>query len=165
MHITDHVELAVRHGRRRLAAPVLAAALAVALALPTGAAAKVYTLNGKVKGDSNSDVSVKVVVRNGEPQRLKGLTYRNLDATCNVDGTTTVPAGELSGTGGKNVGPSVEVDNSFRWVSYPDDGARYVNMFGNLKKGGRLIKATLEVYDNDPAVCAAAKGTVTLRQA
>jgi len=94
------------------------------------------------------------VVRNGQPQRLKGLTYRNLDSDC--------AAGELSGSGGKNQGPSVEFDNSFRWVSYPQAGARHVNMYGKVRRRGRRIRATLEVFDNEN-LCDA-KGKVTLRK-
>ena len=126
------------------------------LALPAGASAArtTYTLKGKVDGDANSRVSVKVVVRNGQPQRLKGLTYRNLDSDC--------AAGELSGSGGKNLGASVEFNNSFRWVSYPQGGSRHVNMYGKVRRRGRRITATLEVFDNEN-LCDA-KGKVTLRK-
>ena len=135
-------------------------ALLAALALPGTAlgAARTYTLKGKVEGDANSAVSVKVVVVSGKPRRLKGLTYRNLDANC--DGS---PTGELSGSAGRNVGPSgFEFDGSFRWVSYPANPSRNVNMFGKVRRRGRLITATLEVFNND--FCSNAKGKVRLRK-
>lgn len=138
---------------------LICCALMVAFALPGTAlgATTTYTLKGKVEGDANSVVSVKVVVVNGKPRRLKGLAYRNLNASC--DGS---PTGEVSGFAGKNLGPSIELGGSFRWVSYPTDPSRFVNMFGTVRRRGRLITATLEVFNND--ACSNAKGSVRLRR-
>lgn len=139
-----------------LAAVCLAVGL---LAVPSTAAAGrvVHTLKGGIAGDANARVKMKVVVRNGDPRRVKGLSYRNLDADCN--GT---PAGQLSGSAGRNLGPGVEFDNSFRWVSFPANPPRQVNMVGKLKRRGRKATGRLEVGSNES--CANTDDRVTLRK-
>jgi hypothetical protein len=139
----------------------LTACVAVA-AVSTAAAARtegaVHKLKGKMAGDANSAVSVKVVVRNGDPRRLKELEFKRLDAFCGDD-----PAGELSGKGGRNLGPGVEFDNSFNWFSFPQQPApRQVNMFGKLRREGKKLGGRLEVLSN--STCANAQGRVTLRK-
>ena len=128
-----------------------------AATLEATARPRVYTLEGALEGDPNSAVSVKLVLENGRPERLERLTYRNLDATCIGAGTTA----ELSGDGGENVGPSIEADNTFRWISYPGGpGQGYANMFGEIQQGGTLITATLEINDDG----CLARGNATLRR-
>jgi len=136
--------------------------LAVIVAAPgVAAAAKVtHTLEGAMVGDANSSVKLKVVVKNGEPSKVKALTYENLDAFCNEDGTTITPAGELSGNAGKALNRRVEFDNSFNWFSNPADPSRRVELFGKLKQKGKKAVGTIGVFAND--TCAAAKGQVKL---
>jgi len=134
----------------------LGAILAVAPA-SASAGRVVHTLKGKMANDPNSRVKVKVVVRNGDPKRLKGLEFKNLDAFCDDP-----PAGELSGKAGKNQGPGVEFDNSVRWVSFPANPSRHVNLVGKLRRHGRKLTGRLEVFSN--TICANAEGRVTLRK-
>ncbi|MGH2986450.1 MAG: hypothetical protein ACRDLO_07175 [Solirubrobacterales bacterium] len=140
-------------------------ALAVALALPATAMAgrTVHKLSGPVTGDPNGKVSIEVVVKNGKPQKLRRLTYENLDAHCNVDGTTIVPAGELSGNAGRNLAGFQDPQHSlFQWFSFPNDGAREVDARGRVKERGKKVVGEIDVYDNN--ACAAStknKFTVT----
>jgi hypothetical protein len=149
-------------------------ALVGTLAAPAaaGAAVHVYRLTGTVHAEGvpgTGKMSVKVVVRNGEPKRLRNLTYRNLPARCNVSDTPLqpqyVPAGRVSGSGGANVGGGLEFDRSFRWVSYPSKPPRYVNMLGKVSGNGkRIFKGRIEVFNNTPGVCQAAVGTFTAKR-
>jgi hypothetical protein len=123
---------------------------------------KTLSLNGKIVGDENSQVTLKIVVKNGEPKKVKGLTYANFDAYCDADGSLG-PApphyvGEITGSAGKNVGTKIYPDGDFYWVSYPDDGARMVEGWGTVKKGGKKVVGDIAVYNNDLDQCETAKG-------
>jgi hypothetical protein len=126
------------------------------LAVPVSleAAKKTYRLAGPVEGDPNATVSVQVVVKNRKPRKLKNLEYENLDAHCNVDGTTIEPAGELSGNAGRNLAGFQDPQHSlFQWYSFPNDGARQVDARGRVKMKGKKVVGEIDVYDN--ARCAA----------
>jgi hypothetical protein len=138
---------------------VVAATLALAVAPGALGAKKTYKLSGPVEGDPNGSVAIQVVVKNGKPRKLKKLVYENLDAHCNVDGTTIVPAGELSGNAGKNLAGFQDPQHSlFQWYSFPDDGARQVDARGRVKMKGKKVVGEIDVYDNDPNRCAASTG-------
>jgi len=171
-----------RIGRQKAIAPTLSpmrslipiCALVGALAAPAAApaAVHVYKVTGTVHAEGvpgTGTMSVKVVVKNGEPKRLRNLTYKNLPARCNVSDVPLqpqyVPAGALSGSGGANVGGGLEFDRSFRWVSYPSNPPRYVNMLGKVSGNGtRIFKGRIEVFNNTPGACQAAVGTFTARK-
>jgi hypothetical protein len=122
---------------------------ALAVAAPAIAGKTVHKLSGPVTGDPNGKVSIDVVVKNGKPQKLRNLRYKNLDAHCNVDGTTIVPAGELSGHAGKNLAGFQDPQHSlFQWFSFPDDGAREVDARGRAKQKGKKVVGEIDVYDN-----------------
>ena len=121
------------------------------LAVPVSleAAKKTYRLAGPVEGDPNATVSVQVVVKNKKPRKLKNLEYENLDAHCNVDGTTIEPAGELTGNAGRNLAGFQDPQHSlFQWFSFPNDGARQVDANGRVKQRGKKIVGVISVYDN-----------------
>jgi len=154
----------IRRHQRRQPPGYLALLIALTLvlagaSLPTHAApgTVVHTLKGKMANDPNSRVKVRVVVRNRDPKRLKGLEFSNLDAFCDED-----PAGQLTGKAGKNLGPGVEFDNSVRWVSFPRNPSRQVNLVGKLRRHGKKLTGRLEVFSN--TTCANAGGKVTLRK-
>ena len=124
----------------------------LAVAAATAYAAKTtYELEGPVEGDANARVSLKVVVKDGKPRAVKGLRYENLDTFCDQDAEVgyETPAGERSGSAGKNEGPRIESDNSFRWVSYPSDPSRSVNVVGKVKRHGKKVTGLLEVFFNE----------------
>jgi hypothetical protein len=136
---------------------VVAAALVL---LPAGADAaktKSHKLEGRMVGDPNSRVSMTVVTRRGDPKRVKRLRYRNLDTFCDLDDEVgfETPVGDRSGSAGRNIGPGVELDNSFRWVSFPEDPPRQVNVVGKVKRRGKKVTGTIEVLDNEAPVCQA----------
>lgn len=139
---------------------VVAGAMVGSLALAgTASGGKVvHKLSGPVTGDPNAKISIEVVVKNGEPKRIRNLKYKDLDAHCNVDGTTTVPAGELSGNAGKNVNaPGIELELAnywlFQWFSFPNDGAREVDAHGKIRSKGKKVVGIIDVYQAEP--CAA----------
>jgi hypothetical protein len=127
--------------------------LVVALALPAAATAakKTFKLSGPVAGDANAEVEISVTVKNGKPKKVKKLSYENLDAYCDLDDEVgyETPDGERSGSAGVNVGPPVEADRSFRWVSFPEDPSRQVNVVGKVKRRGKKVTGFLEVFFNE----------------
>ena len=126
---------------------ISACALVVALVLPASAAGTTYRLKGKVAGDANGTVTLKVVLRNGKPQRLKAFAYKNLDGFCNQDDTIgyETPAGQRSG----NLGGSTRIDygGAFMDVWYAPNPQR-VGIFGYVRNRGNRVRATIEVYFN-----------------
>lgn len=148
----------------RIKLAVCACGLITAVLLPATAQAQVRTLKGKVVGDENSAVSVKVVLKNGKPKRLKGLTYTNLDAYCDPDGSFGPQApeyvGEVSGSAGKNLGPRIEVGGYFDWFSYPESPSRQVTFAGRLKNGGKKAVGDIGVFNNES--CENAQGQAKL---
>jgi hypothetical protein len=76
---------------------VLALAAILSLALSATAFAAAKDLTGKVKGDSNSKVTVTVFKdKKGKPLNVVSIKFSNLDYQC--DGGAGVFAGEKSGT-------------------------------------------------------------------
>ena len=147
---------------RKLVPPAaIALLLVLTLAAPAvsgkGKNAKVHELSGKIAGDANAKVSLEVVVRNREPRKVRNLVYKNIDTFCDQDAEVgfETPVGDRSGKGGKNLGPRVEFDNSFRWVSNPDNPSRTINIVGKVKRRGKKVTGLLEVYFNDFPACKA----------
>jgi hypothetical protein len=148
-------------------------ALVVLLVSPAGASAavQVHKLTGTFKAEGvpgTGTVSIKVVVKDGTPVRITGLTFKNLPARCNVGelgAPVYEPAGKLSGGGGKNSnGDGIEFGGALQWISYPGQGARQVLMNGKLSKSGkRISKGRLEVHNNK-AGCQTAVGTFTAQK-
>jgi hypothetical protein len=145
-------------------------ALAI-LAVPAsaGAATVTHTLSGKMvdeatsETDANSKVTVKVVVRNGKPVRLKALAFRRLNGYCRDEaGDPLYFVGQFGGVGGRNRNPRIEVGNLFNWFSYPSNPPRRVEFFGKIRNRGQRIVANLNVYNNTPGQCSFAKGRVRL---
>jgi hypothetical protein len=136
---------------------VLIAIAAVVFAGAAIAATKTHKLAGPVAGDANAKVKIQVVVKNGEPRKVKKLTYKNLDTFCDHDDEVgfETAAGDRSGSAGKNLGPKIESDGSFRWVSYPTDPDRTVNVIGVVKQKGKKVGGLLEVFFNDFPTCKA----------
>lgn len=154
----------------------IVAGLVLGLVLAAGAegAKTTHKLTGKMVDkangsvDPNSKVSVKVVVKNGEPRRLKALRFDNLNGYCrDVADGPLYQTGEFSGVGGKNLSPRIENNGIFNWFSYPPDPPnppRRVEFFGKIKKQGKRIDATLNVYNNASGQCSFALGTVALKK-
>jgi hypothetical protein len=157
--------------KRLIAFAVLACALAVPATSP--AAIQVHKLTGTFHAEGvpgTGTVSVKVVVKNGRPVRIKNLTFKNLPARCNVSETPGSPiyepAGILSGGAGANSnGDGIEFGRALQWISYPANGARQVLMNGKLSKSGkRISKGKLEVHNNAPGACQSAVGTFSAKK-
>lgn len=80
-------------------ARILAVTAALAVALTAVAVADTKTLTGKIKGDSNAKVTVKLVKnKNGVATRIKSLTIARVDTRCSYDEA-----------GRSNAGPQVTV--------------------------------------------------------
>lgn len=150
---------------------LLALAAVALLALPAAASAavKVNTLTGTFKPESvagKGTVIVKVVVKNGNPVRIKSVVFKNLPARCNVGETpgspVYQPAGKMSGSGGKNLDDAIDFGRRVTWISYPSAGKRQVTMNGRLNKAGTvLFKGELQVHNNAPGACQSAVGKFT----
>jgi hypothetical protein len=145
---------------------VVACVLVVALAVPALAPAakkKTYSLSGPATGDANGKVSLKVVVKNGKPKKIKGLAYENLDAFCRVDESTMVPAGEFTGSAGTNLNPpGIEPGRLMQWFSYPENPSRQVTMNGKVSANGKTAKGTIGVFNNEE--CGAAEFDFTAKK-
>jgi hypothetical protein len=135
--------------------------------LPATAVAgqEVRTLKGGLVGDANSMVQFKVVLKNGKPKKVKRLRFENLDAYCRG-----AYVGELSGTGGRNLGFGPDpppLGWTFYWVSYPTDPSRMIEMYGKLLRRFNFNRArgTMAVYSNQEFdQCGAASGEFRLRK-
>lgn len=160
-------------GRSSFSAAALAAlACVLAGACAAPAAAAVNRLTGTVQavgvpGRGTVHIHVKLN-RRGAPVRVTKVVYQGLDARCNVGepgSPAYEPAGELSGNAGRNIGPAVEFDRTFRWVSYPARQPRFVNVFGKLnRRGTRITRGRIDVAVNTPGACQTAVGTFTARR-
>jgi hypothetical protein len=164
-------ELKTIASKRLIAASLLAAALLVPASAP--AAQQVHKLTGTFHAEGvpgTGKVSIKVVVRNRKPVRVKNLTFKNLPARCNVSEVPLQPvyepAGTLSGGAGANSnGDGIEFGRALQWISYPNNGARQVLMNGKLSKSGkRITKGKLEVHNNASGACQSAVGTFTAKK-
>jgi hypothetical protein len=131
---------------------VLAVVLVGGLVLPSGAMAakkKVYELEGSVKGDTNSVVSMKTVVKKGKSPKVKDFAWSGLDGFC--DG---VASGEQSGSF-----KTTEVATDDFRVFGPYDqaltDADVVDISGFVKKKGKKVtNGLIAVYFND-GLCSA----------
>jgi len=154
---------------RRLA---LAGLVIAALAVPASASAavRVNTLSGVFKAEGvpgTGKVSLKVVVKNGEPVRVKNLVYKNLPARCNVSDEPLEPIYQPAGkmTGATVGSKQVEFAGLINWFSYPGKGARQVIVAGKLNSNGTRLKiGKLEVHNNSPGACQSAVGKFTAKK-
>jgi hypothetical protein len=160
-------ERRVKSTKRATVGMAIVAALLLAVPASASAAKATHKLTGKMVDeansttDANSKVSVKVVVKNGEPKRLKALKFDNLNGYCRdeMDGPLYF-VNEFSGRGGRNLNRRIEINNIFNWFSNPETPSRRVEFYGKIKNSGKRITATLNVFNNTE--CSFAKGKVTL---
>jgi len=128
-----------------IGALIAACALAAALVLPAAAAGAVHSLKGKVKGDANGTVTLKVVVKRGAPIRVRSISYSKLDGFCDQDESVgyETPAGERSGA--LKGSARVEYGGAFMAIRYGPNPQR-TGVFGKVRQKGKKVKATIEVY-------------------
>jgi hypothetical protein len=149
--------------------------LSGALVVPVTAeaATQVHRLTGKFHSETvpgTGKVSIKVIVKNGNPVALRELKFSNLPAACNkseIPGAPSwEPAGTLSGGAGKNMnGDGIEFGRALFWAGFPQGGAREVLMNGKLSKSGKRINSgELQVNNNAPGACQSATGSFTARK-
>ena len=134
--------------RRYGLGPLAVLALSAALLLPATAPAAVYKLKGKVKGDADGRVTMKVVVTRGDPKRIKAFRYRNVDGACDQDESVgyETPTGARSGAFGGST--SIGFGGAFMDVRYGPNPQR-VGIFGKVRQKGKRVVGTLEVYFDD----------------
>jgi hypothetical protein len=111
-----------------------------ALILPSAAPAKVHSLTGTVGSDQTATVSMRVVVKNGKPVKLKAFSWAGLDGFCD-----TTPAGEQSGS----LLGSAKVLFGGNFRKAVTSGTYSVNIFGKLKQKGKKVAGTIEVFFNN----------------
>ena len=155
----------------RRSIPALLVIAALAAASSAAGAVQVHKLTGTFDAEGvpgTGSVSLKVIVRDGSPVRITGLSFKGLPARCNQSEDPSypsyVPAGSLSGGGGKNSnGDGIEFGRRLMWVSYP--AQRQVLMNGRLSKSGKRISGgKLEVHNNAPGACQSAVGKFTAKK-
>jgi len=125
-------------------------ALVAALALPAAALGKTHKLSGTVGGDPASTVSMKVVVKKGNPKKVKAFAWSGLNGFC-----SGVPAGEQSGTTGLKTSafPSpFRVFGSYDGAGGPGD---VVDISGTVKKKGKKVVDGLIVVSFNDGFCSA----------
>jgi hypothetical protein len=124
---------------------VLPLALLGVLLVPATASAVEYKLKGTVKGDANGVVSMKVVVKKGQLQKIRAFTYSKLDGFCDQDESVgyETPAGERSGAFGGST--TIRFGGAFMDVRYGANPQR-VGIFGTVKQKGKKVTGTVEVY-------------------
>jgi hypothetical protein len=113
--------------------------------LPATAVGKELALKGRVAGDTNGAVSLKVVVERGKPKRLKAFAYRNLDGFCDQDDAVgyETPAGEQS----RKLTGSTRADygGAFQKWWYAQEPQR-VEIFGKVRDRGRRVRGAIRIY-------------------
>ena len=116
----------------------LAAVVLAALAFPAIAAAKSIKLSGGVVKDPDSSVSLKVVVKDGQPQKLKAFRAENINVRCN---------GEFGNLPGFTISGSIPVksEGSFK-VRLPNvnDPSEKLRVSGKVKKDGKVVSGNFK---------------------
>lgn len=115
-------------------------ALVGVLAGPSASEGKTYRLKGTVGGDSNGTVSMRVVVKKGEPRVVKAFAWQGLDGFC--DDTF---AGEQSGSLSRSA--RVLFRGNFRMATSFADKA--ISITGVVRNKGRKVRGTIELYFNN----------------
>lgn len=155
---------------RRLAIVCVVAGSSLLVSATASAAVRVNTLTGTFKAEGvpgTGKVSLKVVVRNGDPVRVKNLVYKKLPARCNVSEVPLEPIYQPAGTlSGASVGSGkVEFAGLVNWFNYPGKGARQVILAGRLNSNGtKLTNGKLEVHNNSSGACQSAVGKFTAKR-
>jgi hypothetical protein len=132
---------------------------AATLEATAGRGAGSAVLEGPVLGDPNGVVSMEVVIRDGNPDEIRNLAYENLDAYCRQDDGSQLLVGEISGNAGTNLDSPGIYGENVSWLSYPQNPARQVQMFGTVNEQGTEVSAELRVYNNES--CGNATATFT----
>lgn len=109
----------------------IALALTLAIGLAALAPAATKKLEGKIKGDSDSKVTAKVVIKDRDPVRVNDFKIRKLDFDCGGGGT-------LQGTVEGPEQMIVLANDSF------ESKGNGITVKGKVKRQGRKIGGTVE---------------------
>lgn len=116
----------------------LAAVVLVALAFPAIAAAKSIKVSGGVVKDPDSSVSAKVVVKDGDPVKLKGFKASGIDIRCN---------GQVFEDFGFAVTGAIPVNSKGSYkVRLPNtqDSSEKLRVSGKVKKDGKNVSGNIK---------------------
>ncbi|MGH2962977.1 MAG: hypothetical protein ACRDL3_12410 [Solirubrobacterales bacterium] len=125
-------------------------ALVGALAVAPAAVAKTHNLSGPVEGDANARISMKVVVKKGQPKKVKAFAWQGLDGFCDDSFV-----GEQTGTTSLKTKPfpsPFRIFGSYDQAASPGDT---VDISGTVKRKGKKIVRGLIAVSFDGGFCTA----------
>jgi hypothetical protein len=126
----------------------LLALMAVASLLFAGVAlGKTNRLKGKVKGDGNSRVSLKLVVKRvhgrRRPVRVRSFKFSKVDYICPDSGTTGQKGGSFKSGKVKLIGPKGHRSYGFELDKTTSDGIN-IAVTGTVNRRGTKVKGSIE---------------------
>jgi len=111
------------------------------------AAAGTHRLRGKVKGDANSRVSLKVIVKrkNGKrrPTRVKSVRFSKVDFICPDSGTTGEKGGSFKSGKVRLIGPRGHRSYGFELDKTTSDGIN-ISVTGTVNRRGTRVRGSIE---------------------
>ncbi len=134
----------------------LLALVAFATLLLAGAAlAKTNRLTGKVKGDDNSRVSLKVTVHRGHgklrPTGVKPFKFAKVDYVCPDSGATGEKGGSFKSARVKLIGPKGHRSYGFELDKTTSDGIN-IAVTGTVNRKGTSVKGSIEYTFSETGV-------------
>jgi hypothetical protein len=119
------------------------------LTLSASAGASTRHFEGTFAGDDNATVSMNVVVRHGEPRRVRDLAVTDLDYSC-----TGGETGERSVTFAPTAVFESARDGLFEFQSELNDTGTYFVIGGLMRPSLRKVKGGLAyVFDGPSGTC------------
>jgi hypothetical protein len=121
---------------KRTATATIALVAALALLLPGGAlaASKTYRQSGHVVGDKGSKIKLRVKVKSGEPQQIKGFKAKNVITRCD-DAIKRIDYQSLS---------AIPLHDGAFNITLTDSSINLkIKLKGNVKRHGKAVKGKI----------------------
>ena len=138
---------------KRTATAAIALALAASLVLAGSAVAgsKTYRQTGQIVGDNGSSVKLRVKVKTGDPQAIKGFKAKNVITRCDTKNGRKVKRFDYL-----SLDPiTVQSDNEFDIVLKDSSIGLKITLDGEVKKHGKKVVGEIKTnrFEDGSKVC------------
>ena len=141
--------------RTATAAIALVAAASLVLAGSAVAGSKTYRQTGQIVGDNGSKVKLRVKVKNGDPQSIKGFKAKDVITRCDTKNGRKVKRYDYL-----SLDPiTVQSDNEFNIVLTDSSIGLKITLAGKVKKHGKNVVGKIKTnrFEDGGKVCKAPK--------